>query len=78
MFYSVLAVFKLIVGPLRNLTACKSQAFKIAGQNIMATPESVETSVLFEPLHDTLILMSYDLEAISLGAILGSGCTNLI
>ena len=50
MFYSVLAV--LIVGPLRDLTACKSQAFKIAGQNIMETPESVETSVLFEPLYD--------------------------
>ena len=50
MFYSVLAV--LIVGPLRDLTACKSQAFKIAGQNIMAAQQSVETSVLFETLHD--------------------------
>ena len=50
MFYSVLAV--LIVGPLRDLTACKSQAFKIAGQNIMGAPASIEASVLFEPLHD--------------------------
>ena len=50
MFYSVLAV--LIDGPLRDLTACKSQAFKIAGQNITAAPASVEASVLFEPLHD--------------------------
>ena len=39
----------MIVWPLRDLTACKSQEFKIAGQNIMATPdswpESVETSI---------------------------------
>ena len=50
MFCSSLAV--LIIGPLRDLTACKSQAVEIAGQNIMETPESVESSVLFEPLHD--------------------------
>ena len=43
MFCSSLAV--LIIGPLRDLTACKSQAVEIAGQNIMETQESVKTSV---------------------------------
>ena len=39
MFSSVLSV--LIIGPLRDLTACKSQAVEIAGRNIMETLESV-------------------------------------
>ena len=55
MFYSVLAV--LIVGPLRDLTACKSQAFKIAGQNIMAAP-AVSNALGYRIAHTKSILVA--------------------